>query len=125
MEQYKELPWDIETTIENMQDMKEMFKQQLHKINFEGKGIEDGQELEFDFNRAIYALWKQIPKKPKRVVRNRGGVKTIKCPLCKETYQKDERYTIQDEYCGACGKLLDSAFRNYCGNCGHAIESED
>ena len=105
MYEYKKLPWDMEDTIENMQDMKEMFKQQLHKINFEGKGIEDGKELEFDFNRAIEALEKQVPKK------HINGL----CPECKEIL------SIQSYH----GEIIANRICYYCPTCGQRIDWEE
>ena len=68
------------------------------------------------------AVEKQEPKKPKEILRRRGGFESHHCPNCDTDYQTDNRYTITDGYCPACGKLLDSAFRHYCGNCGQAID---
>lgn len=68
------------------------------------------------------AVKKQEPKKPKEILRRRGGFESHHCPNCDTDYQTDNRYTITDGYCPACGKLLDSAFRHYCGNCGQAID---
>jgi hypothetical protein len=68
------------------------------------------------------AVEKQNPKKPKEILRHRGGFETLHCPNCNTDYQMDNRYTITEGYCPACGKLIDSAFRNYCGNCGQAID---
>ena len=65
------------------------------------------------------------PKKPKEILRHRGGFMTYHCPNCDTDFQKDERCAIKEEYCSACGKLLDSRFRNFCGNCGQAIENEN
>lgn len=65
---------------------------------------------------------KQRGKRPKTILRHRGGIETEHCPNCDLDYQVDRRYTIDDDYCPACGKLLDSSFRNFCGNCGQAIE---
>lgn len=62
------------------------------------------------------------PKKPKEILRHRGGFEMQHCPKCDTDYQVDRRYKIKDGYCPACGKLLDSAFRNYCANCGQAID---
>ena len=67
------------------------------------------------------AMEKQKPVKPKKVRRHRGGFRMQHCPICNEDFQVDERYTITDDYCPVCGKLLDSGFKNYCGNCGQAI----
>ena len=68
------------------------------------------------------AVEKRKPKKPKKILRHRGGFEMQHCPNCDTDYQVDRRYTITDEYCLVCGKLLDSAFRNYCANCGQAID---
>lgn len=67
------------------------------------------------------AVERQKPKKPKEILRHRGGFKMHHCPNCDTHYQTDNRYTIKDNYCPVCRKLLDSAFRKYCGNCGQAI----
>ena len=67
------------------------------------------------------AVEKQKAKKPKEILRHRGGFETHHCPNCNTDYQTDNRYTILDSYCPSCGKLLDSVFGNYCGNCGRAI----
>lgn len=64
------------------------------------------------------------PKKPKEILRHRGGFEMQHCPKCDTDYQVDRRYKIKDGYCPACGKLLDSAFRNYCANCGQAIDEK-
>ena len=68
------------------------------------------------------AVEKRKPKKPKEILRHRGGFEMQHCPNCDTDYQVDRRYKIKDGYCPACGKLLDSAFRNYCANCGQAID---
>lgn len=65
---------------------------------------------------------KQTPKKPKTILRNRGGFEMEHCHNCDTDYQVDRRYTINDDYCSACGKLLDSSFKSFCANCGQAIE---
>ena len=68
------------------------------------------------------AIKKQKTKKPKEILRHRGGFEICHCPNCNTDYQMDNRYTITEGYCPACGKLLDSVFRNYCANCGQAID---
>ena len=72
----------------------------------------------------LEAVEKQKPKKPKEILRHRGGFEMQHCPKCDTDYQVDRRYKIKDGYCPACGKLLDSAFRNYCANCGQAIDEK-
>ncbi len=68
---------------------------------------------------------KQRVKKPKTILRHRGGFEMEHCPNCDTDYQVDRRYTINDDYCPSCGKLLDSVFRKFCGNCGQAIDWSD
>ena len=55
-------------------------------------------------------------------LRHRGGFETFHCPNCDTSYQMDRRYTITDEYCPKCGKLLDSSFKSFCANCGQRLE---
>ena len=62
--EYLEMPWSIEDTIENLNEIKENLKVILINKNLDGKASDDVKELEFDFDRAINALEKQIPKKP-------------------------------------------------------------
>ena len=71
------------------------------------------------------AVEKQKAMKPKEILRHRGGFEEYHCPNCNSNFLKDERYAIKEGYCSACGKLLDSRFRNYCANCGQAIENEN
>lgn len=61
-------------------------------------------------------------KAPNKKLRHRGGFETFHCPNCDTSYQMDRRYTITDEYCPKCGKLLDSSFRSFCANCGQGLE---
>lgn len=63
-------------------------------------------------------------KVPNKKLRHRGGFETCHCPNCDTSYQIDGRYTITDEYCPICGKLLDSAFESFCANCGQRISPE-
>ena len=61
--EYAKLPWSMENTIENLKEIKECFKRAVKRTNLHGKGEEDAKEVDFDFDRAIEALEKQIPKK--------------------------------------------------------------
>ena len=61
-------------------------------------------------------------KASNKKLRHRGGFETFHCPNCDTSYQMDRRYTITDEYCPKCGKLLDSSFRSFCVNCGQRLE---
>lgn len=61
---YLEMPWSIEDTIENLKEVKKFMQMRCKKMNFDDKGETDAKEVAFDFDRAIEALKKQIPKKP-------------------------------------------------------------
>lgn len=71
------------------------------------------------------AMEKQRAKKPKTILRHRGGFEVEHCPNCDTNYQVDRRYIINDDYCPLCGKLLDSGFKNFCPNCGQAVERSE
>lgn len=63
MENYAELPWDIETTCENLRTVKEIMRKKVLLKNLHGKGKSDAEEVTFDYDRAINALEKQIQLK--------------------------------------------------------------
>lgn len=85
------------------------------------KGVQQYREIG-TVEECREAVEKRKPKKPKEILRHRGGFEMQHCQNCDTDYQVDRRYKIKDGYCPACGKLLDSAFRNYCANCGQAID---
>lgn len=49
------------------------------------------------------AVEKQKAKKPKEILRHRGGFELRHCPNCNTDYEVDGRYTITDGYCPKCG----------------------
>ena len=105
--EYLEMPWSIEDTIENLNEIKENFKVILINKNLDGKASDDVKELEFDFDRAINALEKQIPKK----VKIEQWIYT-KCD-CGYEFSKhhgDGYYSIplenKTKYCPNCGQKL-------------------
>lgn len=88
-EDYLEFPWGIEDTIENLRELKSVLQRQVRETNCDGKGAQDAFEVGFDFDRAIEALEKQLPKKPiikteKEVPRthNLGRLLRFHCPSC-------------------------------------------
>lgn len=68
------------------------------------------------------ALEKATAKKPKKIKRHRGGFEMEHCPNCDTDYQADRRFEVEEDYCGNCGKLLDSSFINFCANCGCPVD---
>lgn len=53
---YLKMPWSIEDTIENLEELKEIMQQKLIMTNHHGRGEKDAEEIAFDFDRAIQAL---------------------------------------------------------------------
>lgn len=53
---YLKMPWSIEDTIENLEELKEIMQQKLIMTNYYGRGEKDAEEVAFDFDRAIQAL---------------------------------------------------------------------
>ena len=105
--EYLEMPWSIEDTIENLNEIKENFKVILINKNLDGKASDDVKELEFDFDRAINALEKQIPKKPVNYDKH-----YYKCPCCNKDLEIDnDMLFVYDEeppkFCIKCGQKLD------------------
>lgn len=95
--EYLEMPWRIEDTIENLKTIKEYFIAAVLKTNLYGKGKQDAKEVEFDFNRAIQALERQIPKKVYHFIDD----DTFETSCC-GTDVTNEDY----KYCPECGQLL-------------------
>ena len=104
--EYLEMPWSIEDTIENLNEIKENFKVILINKNLDGKASGDVKELEFDFDRAINALEKQIPKKPPVINRPSIFVKVPVCPNCSTSEHYQPLYG-KTKYCSNCGQKLD------------------
>lgn len=108
--EYLKMPWSIEDTIENLNEIKENFKVILITKNLDGKASDDVKELEFDFDRAIKALEKQIPKKPYCV-----EDKMWCCPVCDNNLlHKRIKYPTRlmpksqgFSHCTSCGQAID------------------
>ena len=100
--EYLEMPWGIEDTIENLNEIKEILKVKLINENLDGKASDDVKELEFDFDRAINALEKQIPKKPHKNFEKFSGVW---CSCGK--YLGKGYFVDKPSYCTDCGQKLD------------------
>lgn len=110
-EKYLEMPWRIEETIENLKLIKEHLSATVLKTNLDGKGKQDAKEVEFDFNRAIKALEKQIPKKP--VIRE-ADEETDDLDFCT---QKGEVYL-----CPTCNDYIVCSDVKHCWNCGQKLD---
>ena len=104
-EEYLEFPWGVEDTIENLRELKTILQQQVREADCDGKGVQDAFEIGFDFDRAIEALEKQLPKKPKEekgaYTHKIGEFRIGKCPKCEAE--------VSDRFGGCldCGQCLD------------------
>lgn len=117
---YLKMPWSIEDTIENLEELKEMMQQKLIMTNYHGRGEKDAEEIAFDFDRAIQALkenqeYKKLGtleevreaverQKAKKVTDIRGDkLKFCTCPFCGKRISNVEG----GNYCQNCGQRLD------------------
>lgn len=104
MIEYMEVPWEIEDTVENLKKVKEILQKKFIRENFDEKGKQDSEAVGFDFDRAISACEKQIPKKPE--TKMLGTDIEWKCPACGESHiLMDSRKGFK--YCHHCGQKLD------------------
>ena len=129
--EYLEMPWSIEDTIENLNEIKENFKVILINKNLDGKASDDVKELEFDFDRAINALEKQIPKKPilKHDVSvmhlNMGNKPHQWKRLESDNWHCPECDSFVGERVYVCSKVHDQRKKKYCDNCGQKLDWSD
>lgn len=64
-------------------------------------------------------------KHGRKIVHKRHrGFHLIDCPLCNGSFQSNEPYSEDVEYCSECEKKLDDTFQNYCPNCGAKMDGE-
>ena len=97
-EEYLEIPWSYEDTVENMKEIKENLQKQVLEINLHNRGEQDAKEVAFDFDRAIKALEKQTPKKA--IYEKTPFGDFASCPVCKADI-------CNQDFCGDCGQALD------------------
>lgn len=107
MNEYLEMPWSIEDTIENLKEIKDSMQKKVLSINLHGKGEKDAKEIAFDFDRAIEALEKQIAKTPDFEGDGYADGHLVEdiwiCPNCGVKYEVDyEEYP----YCPDCGQKI-------------------
>lgn len=142
MEKYLEMPWGIEDTIENLREVKEVMQERVMITNLHGRGEKDTKEIAFDFDRAIAALEKQIPKRPvltsgESLVHINKGDKPHEwkvnkwqewcCPVC--GWFVGERFNVhrhdgsvhshdqrKSKYCNECGQAIDWKNLQYADN---------
>lgn len=101
MGKYLEMPWSVEDTIKNLEELKDNMQEKVKLINLHGRGEKDAEEVAFDFDRAIKALEKQIPVKPDEI---------------EDKDLPDVWYT-----CQKCNYDLTHLRLFYCPNCGQKL----
>ena len=108
---YLKMPWSIEDTIENLEELKEMMQQKLIMINYHGRGEKDAEEIAFDFDRAIQALKENQEYKKIRTLDE------VREAMEKQT--AISREIIEGKYfCPKCHNLM--PYPGYCG-CGQKL----
>ena len=128
---------DTETMIRELESVEEKHKddtvytgqlniaEMAHDVRKRLEELKPYEDTDLTPEEILELKARDTAKAPNKKLRHRGGLETFHCPNCDTSYQMDRRYTITDEYCPKCGKLLDSSFRSFCANCGQRIKWED
>lgn len=125
---YLKMPWSIEDTIENLEELKEMMQQRLIMTNYHGRGEKDAEEISFDFNRAIQALKEnQEYKKLGTLEEVREAVekqRTKKPTYDGDGYAPDGTFVWDEWICPKCGNIYEVDYDDYdyCPKCGQHID---
>ena len=109
---YLKMPWSVEDTIENLEELKEMMQQKLIMTNYHGRGEKDAEEIAFDFDRAIQAL------KENQEYKQLGTLKEVRKAVEKQNAEKPKAYRLESH--GVYDGLL-----YCCPNCGCSIIKQD
>lgn len=115
---YLKMPWSIEKTIENLEEIKALLQRMVTEINFEGKGEQDVEEISFDFDRAISAMqelqeYHETGMTPREVIKMQHGYAVKMTDL--EDYNQ----------LGTLEEVREAVEKwNECKNCGYKIHSE-
>ena len=111
---YLKMPWSIEDTIKNLEELKEIMKQKLIMENYHGRGEKDSVEIAFDFDRAIQAL------KENQEYKHLGTLEEVREAVERQHAKKP--YPMLGIYgrvyeCKECGNELEM-YSKYCPFCG-------
>ncbi len=113
---YLKMPWSIEDTIENLEELKEIMQQKLIITNYQGIGEKDAEEVAFDFDRAIQAL------KENQEYKQLGTLEEVREAVEKQK-KKKPRASNRCYVCPRCGLVTSLKIKhNYCGACGQHID---
>lgn len=125
---YLKMPWSIEDTIENLEELKEKMQQRLIMTNYHGRGEKDAEEIAFDFNRAIQELKEnQEYKKLGTLEEVREAVekqRTKKPTYDGDGYAPDGTFVWDEWICPKCGNIYEVDYDDYdyCPKCGQHID---
>lgn len=113
---YLKMPWSIEDTIENLEELKEIMQQKLIMTNHHGRGEKDAEEIAFDFDRAIQAL------KENQEYKKIGTLEEVREAVEKQK-KKKPRASNRCYVCPRCGLVTSLKIKhNYCDACGQHID---
>ena len=113
---YLKMPWSIEDTIENLEELREMMQQRLIMTNYHGRGEKDAEEIAFDFNRAIQAL------KENQEYKKLGTLEEVREAVEKQK-RKKPCASNRCYVCPHCGLVASLKIKhNYCDACGQHID---
>ena len=113
---YLKMPWGIEDTIENLEELREMMQQRLIMTNYHGRGEKDAEEIAFDFNRAIQAL------KENQEYKKLGTLEEVREAVEKQK-RKKPCASNRCYVCPHCGLVASLKIKhNYCDACGQQID---
>lgn len=121
---YLKMPWRIEDTIENLEELKEMMQQKLIMTNYHGRGEKDAEEIAFDFNRAIQAL------KENREYKQLGTLEEVREAMERQQEKQIINISKGDKLrfgtCPICNRRISTVEGgNYCQNCGQRLNWSD
>lgn len=118
---YLKMPWSIEDTIKNLEELKEIMKQKLIMENYHGRGEKDSVEIAFDFDRAIQALKEnQEYKKLGTLEEVREAVERMQEKKVTDIRGNDKLKFCTCPYCGR--RITNVEGGNYCQNCGQKLD---
>lgn len=109
---YLKMPWSIEDTIENLEELKEIMQQKLIMTNYHGKGEKDAEEIAFDFDRAIQAL------KENQKYKQLGTLEEVREAMEKNTAKKPKQYRGK-YHCPRCTRIVSKGSYNKRGTLVH------
>lgn len=113
---YLKMPWSIEDTIENLEELKEIMQQKLIMTNHHGRGEKDAEEIAFDFDRAIQAL------KENQEYKKIGTLEEVREAVEKQK-KKKPRASNRCYVCPRCGLVTSLKIKhNYSDACGQHID---